>query len=74
MTAKPARRILDSQKGKIETDKDIPKFVRVIPFYFDSGKRVEIKDTEKENGIHKIYGNIKERQTKMISAKLKRKK
>ena len=74
MTAKPARRILDSQKGKIETDKDIPKFVRVIPFYFDSGKRVEIKDTERENGIHKIYGNIKERQTKMISAKLKRKK
>lgn len=46
-----------------------PKFVRVIPFYFDAGQRPEVKDKEREKGRNKIYGYTKKRPTKLVSAK-----
>jgi len=72
--AKPVRRLLDSEKKEIQAFAKVPKFVRMIPFYFDSGERPEIKDAERDKGFNKIYGHIKERPTKMVSAKVKRKK
>lgn len=72
--SKPVRRLFDSNKKELKVRVKAPKFVRMIPFYFDSGEIPEIKDTEREKGINKIYGYIKERPTKLVSAKVIRKK
>lgn len=48
--AKPARRLLDAEAKQVQLAAGAPRFVRVIPFYFDSGVRPKIKDTpEKES-------------------------
>lgn len=72
--AKPARRIMDSEKGEIQGFAKAPKFVRVIPFYFDSGKRRLVDDVEKKRGLDKVYGYIQDRPTKLVSAKIRKKK
>jgi len=67
--AKPVRRLLDSNKKELKVRVKAPKFVRIIPFYFDLGGRPEIKDTEREKGINKRYGYIKKRPTLLVSVK-----
>jgi hypothetical protein len=46
--AKPARRLMDAEDGDIKLSAGAPKFVRVIPFYFDSGERPQVKEVEEE--------------------------
>ena len=69
MTAKPARRLLDSKEGKISAPVKAPNFLRVIPFYFDSGDRPPLKDVEHEKGLTAKYEYVRPRKTRLVSAK-----
>ncbi|MFW9845002.1 MAG: VWA domain-containing protein, partial [Candidatus Thorarchaeota archaeon] len=44
--ARPMTRAMDAEKDSVSIKVDIPRFVRHIPFYFDSGDRPEVKDEE----------------------------
>jgi len=66
--AMPVRRLLDSKEGKILTEVKAPSFVRVIPFYFDSGDRESLKDTEDEKGLTSKYEYVFPRKNKLASA------
>jgi hypothetical protein len=68
VAAKPARRLLDSEKGKVSPRVKAPRFVRIIPFYFDSGDRPAVKDIEREQGLTSRYEYIRPRKTKLVSA------
>ena len=72
--AKPVRRLFDTKEKEMKVRVEAPKFVRVIPLSFDAGQRPEVKDTEREKGLNKIYGYTKKRHTKLVSAKTARKK
>lgn len=67
--AKPVRRLFDSKKKEIKVRVKAPKFVRLIPFSFDAGKRPEVKDMEREKGLNRIYGHARKRPAKLVSAK-----
>lgn len=70
--AKPVRRLFDSNEKEMKVKVKAPKFVRVIPFYFDSGPRPEVRDMEREKGLNKIYGYTKKRPTRLMSANTSR--
>jgi hypothetical protein len=66
--AKPARRLLDQKKNVLSVIAKVPKFVREVPFYFDSGDRPEIKDEECSEGLTEKYEGLRPRPTKLKSA------
>ena len=45
--ARPMQRALDHEENSLSIKVDVPRFVRKIPFYFDSGERPEVRDEEK---------------------------
>ena len=47
----PIRHILHSTKGKVDLPVKVPRFVREIPFYFDSGERPKIDADHKEQPL-----------------------
>lgn len=67
--AMPVRRLLDSDEGKISTEVKTPTFVRVIPFYFDSGDRPKLIDVEDEKGLTSKYEYVFPRKNKLVSAR-----
>jgi len=46
--AKPARRLLDTEEKETQLSAEAPRFVRVIPFYFDSGERPKVEEEVEE--------------------------
>jgi len=67
--AKPVRRLRDSKDGQVSLKVKAPSFVRVIPFYFDAGRRPEPKDVERQEGLTTKFEYVRPRKTRLVSAK-----
>jgi hypothetical protein len=63
--AGPLRLALDAVAGAAPLDVDVPRFVRVIPFYFDVGERPPLKVSDEKPGKQPIP---RRRVRKIISA------
>jgi len=72
--AKPVRRLLDSEKGRIKTEVKAPGFVRMIPFYFDSGDRPRLKDVEQDRGLTSKYEYVLPRKNSLVTARKRTRK
>jgi hypothetical protein len=69
IVAQPNYLISHSKDKSISIEAKVPKFVREIPFYFDSGERPDIKDEEREKDLIGKYATLRPRPTKLKSAR-----
>jgi hypothetical protein len=69
--AHSTHRILHTEERRLSLAAKAPRFVREIPFYFDSGDRAKIQDEERAKGTTERYAKLRPRPTKLKSAKVK---
>jgi hypothetical protein len=67
--ARPKSLLLHSDQKSISLQTAVPRFIRQIPIYFDSGPRSQIKDEELAHGLPDKFAALRPRVTKLKSAK-----